>query len=81
MTIEECVQKTAMIKVGDKVQVRQPDGNYCYNKRWYIRYKWSDDTARVMTIIDGYAMLRFKSCKPFVKKLNELNLPGVLDSE
>ena len=41
--------------------------------------------AKVMAIADGYAMLRFKGCIPFVKSVNDLEswkkhgCPGELD--
>lgn len=66
-----------MIKTGDKVCIRQTDGQICDNTGWRYKYKWSDDTAKVMAVVDGYAMLRFRSCMPFVKALKELNKLGV----
>lgn len=61
------------MKIGDEVHVKQSDGQVCDKRGWRYKYKWSDRKARIMAIEEGYAMLRFKNCMPFVKRLDAIN--------
>lgn len=63
------------IKVGDKVNVMREvwDGIAWTDEP-------SDQQARIMSIAEGYAMLRFKGCMPFfvtVKDLERWNTPTI----
>ena len=55
------------MKPGDLVTIKH--GQAVNGKLAYVR---APQKARVMGICEGYAMLRFKGCAPFIRSVKEL---------